>query len=130
MEREIKFRAKSKATNKFVYGIPIKTHIGTYMVYEENPHVCSMYGYMEIDEFELIDENTLCQFTGLKDKNDIEMYDGDIINIYRMANKYNVISKVEYVSSSFQVKDMWPLSKYAGKCEVIGNIYDNPELIK
>lgn len=155
MEREIKFRAKSKSTNKFIYGVPITTHIGTYMVYEENPHVCSMYGYMEIDEFELIDDTTLGQYRCKKDKNKNEIYDGDIVEYYDHDQDwetgeiefslkqyvvgyegdfvvFNPIPDLESLANIYNVSVSELTdddNKYIG-LNVIGNIYDNPELIE
>lgn len=67
--REILFRAKSIQTGEWIEGIPIKTHLGLFISFEENPHYCSQYGYMEIDDILMVGEKTLCQFTGLCDKN-------------------------------------------------------------
>lgn len=129
MERIIKFRAKmtdgmAESVNcdgdRWVQGFYYKKQIGGKLVsiITDGAH-----------EFE-VDESTICQFTGLLDKNGKEIYDGDIVNIGRVANKYNVISSVEYTRSSFMTKDYWPISKYAYQCEVIGNIYDNTELLE
>lgn len=39
--REILFRAKSIQTGEWIEGIPIKTHLGLFISFEENPHYCS-----------------------------------------------------------------------------------------
>lgn len=123
MAREIKFRAQTD-DGKWVVG---DLHLLN--------AVPSIQTDANTDHTYHVDVKTIGMFTGLKyfdgpdDTDGTEIYEGDIVRIYRMANKYNVISAVEYNSGSFQVKDMWPLSKYASTCEVIGNIYDNPELL-
>jgi hypothetical protein len=52
--REILFRAKSIQTGEWIEGIPIKTHLGLFISFEENPHYCSQYGYMEIDDILMV----------------------------------------------------------------------------
>jgi hypothetical protein len=74
-------------------------------------------------------EIVLLQFTGLKDKNGKEIYEGDVIR----STWNHGIFKVEWDSHNGE----WILcsdcstteGKYAGT-EVIGNIYENPELLK
>jgi len=77
----------------------------------------------------------LMQFTGLKDKNGKEIYEGDIV-IDAWGGKEQVIiepfevSDYEncYAGSGF-VLETHNLEDFKGKVEVIGNIYENPELI-
>ena len=64
---------------------------------------------------------TVCQFTGLYDKNGRKIFEGDI-----MRNAGNV---VEFYGGDFCINGDSPLSYWTGT-EVIGNIYDNPELLK
>lgn len=85
--REILFRAKSIQTGEWIEGIPIKTHLGLFISFEENPHYCSQYGYMEIDDILMIGEKTLCQFTGLCDKNGKKIWENDIVLVI-YENRY------------------------------------------
>lgn len=85
--REILFRAKSIQTGEWIEGIPIKTHLGLFISFEENPHYCSQYGYMEIDDILMVGEKTLCQFTGLCDKNGKKIWENDIVLVI-YENRY------------------------------------------
>ena len=160
MTREILFRGKIKDGGEWVYGIPINTHIGTFISWEENPHYCSQYNYMEISEIGLVDSETLGQYTGLADKNGNRIFEGDILQCNN-----NPLDLVKAVFGAFTVIDMetestvdgvfgWhyeviptadPLSKvepfcysmpltdyYIDRCGmvIVGNVHDNPELME
>ncbi len=73
----------------------------------------------------------LMQYTGLKDKNGAKIYDGDIISI--QGDLKNFISKIEWKQeiSSFIIEDYGVLNiDILDFIQVIGNIYDNPELLE
>ena len=91
--------------------------------------------YDEDDEpgfFEHYDDIVLMQYTGLKDKNGVEIYEGDIVTadtIFRCIVKYWDEGFSGYVLTFGA--DGWEgmLADYGG-LEVIGNIYENPELLE
>ena len=74
----------------------------------------------------------LMQFTGLKDKNGKEIYEGDIFTFTNGPRK--TVAKVVFEEAMFKMKDNngWGamILQREGDMEVIGNIYENPELLK
>lgn len=78
-----------------------------------------------------VDKNTLGQFTGLLDKNGVEIYEGDIITF---DNHLQGVSQVVYDYAGFDVVSnnyrttLRPMMN--NHIRVIGNIHDNPELLK
>ena len=77
----------------------------------------------------------LMQFTGLLDKNGKEIYEGDIL-LSPFKNHYLVEWDKEAVRFAFigygkiLVKGHYPVWQFIKAYEVIGNIYENPELLK
>ena len=134
--REIKFRGLNGETG-WHYGIPLTNKLGTYIIFEKNPHICSQYHYIEIDEFEVVKKETVSQWTGLLDKNDVEIYEGDIVK-FIPSGEYG---KVTTFGKSQNLGIEWENSKTAfftpmfylcceSELEIIGNIYENPELLE
>ena len=77
---------------------------------------------------EITDRHLLMQYTGLKDCNIEEIYDGDILEIY--LNAGNIIKKpVEFYKGSYYAMN-YRISNILHKARVIGNIYENPELLE
>lgn len=89
------------------------------------------YGERNSFKNEKTDRHILMQYTGLKDKNGKEIYEGDIIEaLDGRDNNKSYILTVEWEQDV--CSSGWTLSGigwYQGELEVIGNIYENPELI-
>ena len=120
MSREIKFRAWDKRHNSMEY-------INDLYWFEEN----------EIHDFN--DDNYIfMQNTGLKDKNGKEIYDSDIVKVTWGSGKI-VFYEVKYCGSlgyhylrdtkNKEDDDIICIYDYS-QMDVIGNVFDNPELLK
>lgn len=123
--REIKFRAWLKEHKTMVNVAEID--IDHQLIYH--------YGFDDFEgNFEKFNSIELLQYTGLKDKNGKEIYEGDILSDGNDEETYKVIFK----NGSFRAEFEGDFEEYsfdlidvvAQGCEVVGNIYENPELIK
>lgn len=79
------------------------------------------------------DNVVIMQYTGLKDKNGAEIYEGDIVEfrIRILGNRYEKsVCKVSFIDGSYIITKDKELRLWNMNCEVIGNLYENPELLK
>lgn len=136
MTREIKFRAWDINKNKMFQVQKLVGNTGDSRIYAdwevfEEGKKESLRSYDKMTN----DEVYLMQYTGLKDKNGKEIYEGDIV---KLEGYYHSIYEVVFIRSSFVLQDS---DKSKGlyvrivmqdtyQMEIIGNIYENPELIK
>lgn len=80
----------------------------------------------------LIDSETICQYTGLTDKNGNRIWENDIVR----CGGYFVVTWKEELASFCLSKKGWMYQNFFGEvvngcdCEVVGNIFDNPELVE
>nr|DAQ12311.1 MAG TPA: YopX protein [Caudoviricetes sp.] len=123
--RDIKFRAWHKG--KKIIGEVLGVDILHKEIYFSNGDV-DCCGFSDFKYIELM------QYTGLKDKNNKEIYEGDILSNGNNEKPYKVI----FENGSFRAEFEGDFEEYsfdlidvvAQHCEIIGNIYENPELIK
>ncbi len=137
MNREILFRGKRdpKYGTGWCYGVPYTDHEGDCIMATSNSQ-------------RVVIEDTVGEYTGLTDRNGVKIFEGDIVHYrYEPGDGYwnsNQNSVIEWESTGFYMQGIMGTNKYAlssgwlesiphnngGFFEVIGNIYDNPELLK
>ena len=129
MNREILFKAKRKDNGKWVEGDAIHEPIGMSIRHEKNGMSVRVP----------VDPDTLCQYTGLTDKNGKRIWENDICD---RKEKYPEI--VTYNKGDWQLDYSYVFGKemHTDACnlgfyvcerdcvEVIGNIFDNPDLLE
>ena len=137
--REILFRGKRIDNGEWVegyYGIKgkgtdIENH---YIMVPTFQSSIGNYDYMCYFTDVHIDSETLCQYTGLKDKNGNRIWENDIVK-HDVSGTIGTVKwyQEDYVGWCVDdtiideqqfTDEMW------NECEVIGNIFDNPELLK
>ena len=129
MNREIKFRVWEKE--------------------QFGPHEREMY-YVTLNELlfsdgyylsslgEEVDDNIVMQYTGLHDKNGKEIYEGDVVKANIRHKDIEIIGRVHMPKSCWVVTFKNPLNGYYNnrrtaefnELEILGNIYENPNLLK
>lgn len=131
--REILFRGKHKATGKWCEG---NLHIDKQGVAIITPDDTPLGVYGQVDP------DTVGQYTGLVDKNGTKIFEGDVVRAVLKASKSSLpfewpAAPVVYKGSSFGLayKRNFGFVRLDGFApmvtfEVIGNVHDNPELMR
>ena len=130
--RTIKFRGKSILTDEWFYGDLVHSA-------DKKRTAILVNDKDSYDECE-VDPETVGQFTGLMDKNGVEIYEGDVIGCHNPRIKHLIFYNEKQgrfiaalngdIENDFVGLCGLDDSRWTGSKKVIGNIYDNPELLK
>ena len=135
MMREILFKAKRKDNGEWVEGYYLN-------VAKINHFICT--GKIKLNgavkgilapEMYAIDPDTLCQFTGFTDKNGKKIWENDIVDTFEESSKEFLRNVVKFEDGCFKVFKKHYLSMHMDSYEktdlkVVGNIFDNPDLLE
>ena len=133
--REILFRAKHEDSNNWVYGNLLQYKDGSCSIREKDS---SEHGFKRW----IVEPETVGQFTGITDKNGVKIFEGDILKVGE-----NLLAEITYVEENVQDygdeihaafhaviqkhNKTVPIDSYfLNNCKIIGNIHENPELLK
>ena len=137
--REILFRAKRIDDSEWVEGYYAMMGKGN-LIRHYIVQNCALTGLFEDPEDNMyfndveIDPETLCQYTGLKDKNGNRIWENDIVEDKRFNGFYKIVFRVRdggwYVENINSGALFRIIERTSCQYERCGNIFDNPELLK
>lgn len=149
--REILFRGKRIDNGEWVYGVPVPVYINSYydnrIEMTEYQNYDDDYAYEQFSKAEEVIPETVGQFTGILDKNDNKIFEGDIIKFINgrlLDVRFNGETlqweltdvgvpdwEVNHLHNTLPLSELEVETCYGEMTsEIVGNIHDNPELLK
>lgn len=123
MNREIKFKIWDKKLNVMWEPIELPTLL-RYLIFQNCPNATA-YEALK-DHFQ---DMVWLEFTGLKDRNGKEIYEGDILERPISEDKDLLRVPVKFVTSGYNAFFDFGSLPQPSKCEIVGNIFENLELL-
>ena len=140
MNREILFRGKSANTGEWVEGFCVQFGETYSNIIIREIGKLNLYGVVPIYEHEIVISETVGQYTGLKDKNGRKIFEGDIVRRFNRNGQEIMSYVVEWYSDccmfvldciDFDMEFDTDFTVFYGdEFEIVGNIHDNPELVR
>lgn len=132
-EREILFRGKRTYNGKWVEGsLVVTSQGGAYIIstVEDKRDATVLVNQCSLN----VDPETVGQFTGSTDKNGVKIFEGDIVRYGDTIHKvvFEERNGTAYFGLVYSPLETLPFGHYQDlkRIEVIGNIHDNPEILK
>ena len=146
--REILFKGKRLDDGEWVEGFYWTNGLGNHFI-RVNQEPFSVYGDYEfvLKDYD-VDPETVCQYTGLTDCDGKRIFEGDVVRLWDVHNGFDWHAVVEFGNPNCEYNWGWQLryingdcgncdillwvdmDEYGAHCEISGNIFDNPELLK
>jgi len=126
--REIKFRVWDKGLKQMIYlsEPEVVNDDFSAIVFKLRDYFASAFSSDKMEDLELM------QYTGLKDKNGREIYEGDIVTMIDEFRRIPVLGVVRWdkKNCAFVLSESYSSHLLNETIEVLGNIYENPELLR
>lgn len=125
--REILYKAKTKYNGEWVKGDLIQNKAqNNFFIHPQANAFAHNGAVAKLIIAHEVEKDTICEYTGLTDKNGKMIFEGDIIKKVIDDEIFEIIYSKGYFCASNNA--WWDFIDELGEVEVIGNIYDNPEL--
>ena len=142
MNRQILFRGKTLDEGEWIEGYLVQGqwYCDDKLMTVIIPTDITFYPRCEISGYEDVDPETVGQWTGLVDKNGKKIFEGDIVKYRDLITNQEKIALVEWNEtrasyiilrrSLMGLQYLYIDEPLSARCEVIGNNWDNPELLE